>query len=88
MSKITTYTSAPVDYDGFGTETVCIAGVVGGKQVRKVATPAEHAEWQRNRYWSGSCYLVKDSAEWEALVRYGLVVDAGNPLLFPEGPRL
>ena len=48
-----TYTTAPASYDGFGTETIAVVGTLDGKEVRQVATPVEHVEWQRCRYGSG-----------------------------------
>ena len=50
---VSTYTTAPVDYDGFGTETVAIVGMFHKKPLRHVETPVEHVEWQRMRYGSG-----------------------------------
>lgn len=76
-----TYTSAPPDYDGFGTLTVreC-AGVLksSGKVVREVRTPAEHVDWQRNRYYSGGIYATFTPAEFAQAVEYKLVVPAQN----------
>ena len=50
---VSTYTTAPVDYDGFGTETVAVVGTFDKKPLRHVETPVEHVEWQRMRYGSG-----------------------------------
>ena len=62
-----TYTTAPVDYDGFGTETLEIIGTWDGGLssgfVRRVSTPSEHITWQRARYESG-CYLSCDRVTW------------------------
>ena len=69
------YTTAPVDYDGFGTRTVRLAGHTDrGKTVRLVETADEHATWQRLRYQSGMCLAV-DESEWRKLVGYGLAVE-------------
>ncbi len=58
-----TYTDAPEVYDGFGTQTVeNLAGCLRGRPVRKVATPIEYAEWQRNRYASGGYVSEPGSA--------------------------
>jgi hypothetical protein len=72
---VTIWTTAPESYDGFGTETVRIAGhrVNGRRSVREVTTPAVHAEWQRQRYYSGAIYMVADEAEWKKLIDCGLV---------------
>lgn len=74
-----TYTTCPVDYDGFGTETIRVVGRCGkGLPVRLVSTPLEHAEWQRNRYYSGGIYLVADALRWQELVDYKLVDVTGK----------
>jgi hypothetical protein len=49
----TTYTTAPADYDGFGSETVRVLGCFNDKPLRQVETPLEHVQWQRDRYGSG-----------------------------------
>jgi hypothetical protein len=68
-----TYTTAPVDYDWFGTRFL---GVVGrdkrGKEIRRVAGPSNRVEAQRARYGSG-LHLAVDEAEWKKLVGYKLV---------------
>lgn len=57
---ITTYTTAPEVYDGFGSYTVRLVGWRDGPRIfREVSTPAEHVEWQRARYSSG-CYAAMD----------------------------
>lgn len=50
------FTSAPVDFDGFGTQTLAAnAGTDHrGIVLRKVAIRPEHYEWQTVRYGSGS----------------------------------
>lgn len=72
--NVTTYTTAPETYDGFGTQTVDPAAgrLKGGTEVRRVETPAVHADWQRNRYFSGAIYLVASEDEWAEHVRLGL----------------
>ena len=52
---VITFTDAPESYDGFGTRTTapCIGITASGKIMRQVETPAEHLEWQRDRYSSG-----------------------------------
>jgi hypothetical protein len=73
MGQEITYTTAPEAYDSFGTKTLAIIGTDSrGNSVRKVASQARHAEWQRGRYGSG-LYMVADEAELQKLVRYGLV---------------
>lgn len=47
-------TSAPTIYDGFGTETAVEVGADrAGVTWRMVAMRREHAQWQRDRYFSG-----------------------------------
>ncbi len=72
--NVTTYTTAPETYDGFGTETVApVAGHTSrGTPVRRVETPAVHAEWQRQRYYSGVIYLVATEEDWATHLRLGL----------------
>lgn len=72
MSTIDTYTTAPADYDGFGTTTIGVVGRTAGRTVRHVRTPAAHTDWQRNRYWSGAIYLVATAEQWAEHVRLGL----------------
>lgn len=69
-----TYTTAPEEYDGFGTELIAEIGRMkkGGTTVRLVATPAEHLDWQRNRYYSGGIYFVGDFAAWKTLLGAGI----------------
>ena len=65
------YTTAPVDYDGFGTVDHGIVGETSGKEVRLVGISPEHLDWQEMRYGSGMhCSHSKDS--WNELVRHGL----------------
>lgn len=58
---IRTYTDAPPEYDGFGTRTEnpnVGTGLRGA--IRSVLTPAEHVEWQRQRYASGMYIHASD----------------------------
>lgn len=75
---VVTYTTAPEDYDGFGTRTVRVAGAMRGKSVREVQTPARQSEWQRQRYYSGGIYLVADPHKWGELVAYGIAEAADD----------
>jgi hypothetical protein len=65
-SVVMTWTDAPEDYDGFGTRTYEVLGLVpgpmGSRQLRQVTTPTEHVLWQRSRYASGG-YLSASEAE-------------------------
>ncbi len=57
-----TYTDAPTDYDGFGTETVEVLDIKTRRgMVRKVQTPKEHVGWQRGRYGSGMYYSLDEA---------------------------
>lgn len=47
------YTTAPLAYDGFGTQAVAIVGTYCGQPLRLVRVRAEHLEWQDGRYGSG-----------------------------------
>lgn len=68
-----TYTTAPTDYDWFGTRTVALAGVDSrGKTIRKVSGPSNRVEAQRGRYASG-LHMAVDETEWKKLVDYKLV---------------
>lgn len=49
----TRYTTAPRDYDGFGTVHIGIVGVLGGRPLRKVEIRGDALGWQEQRYWSG-----------------------------------
>jgi hypothetical protein len=64
---VPTWTSAPVDYDGFGTVTVeADCGVYCGKPIRKVETPLKHLNWQRDRYGSG-LHTAASAVEWNLI---------------------
>ncbi len=60
-----TYTDAPPEYDGFGTKTLKVVGKRRGADVRQVATPTVHLDWQRNRYASG-CRIAMGEDDWAA----------------------
>jgi hypothetical protein len=63
----TTWTTAPVDYDGFGTVTIDDGVALHcGKFLREVATPRRHVQWQRDRYGSG-LHVALDEAAWDEL---------------------
>jgi hypothetical protein len=64
-----TYTTAPPEYDGFGSETIAVVGTLAGKPVRQVETPVEHIEWQRQRYGSG-LYPAYTLREFMDLIAY------------------
>jgi hypothetical protein len=71
--QLITYTTAPSDYDWFGTTTVAVVGTASnGKTIRKVIGPASRVEAQRDRYASG-LHMVADEAEWAKLVAQKLV---------------
>ena len=79
-SWVVTYTTAPEDYDWFGTHTVTIAGKdKRGKTVRMVMSDPKHVDAQRGRYASG-LHMVADQAEWDKLVSYNLVIKE-NPMV-------
>ena len=62
-----TYTTAPTEYDGFGTRVEPVAiGSFDNKAVRLVSTPQDHSTWQRERYGSGM-YLAADGKRWAEL---------------------
>lgn len=66
------YTTAPTDYDGFGTKTVIAdAGKDCDKTVRKVEVVKEHETWQRQRYFSG-CHSAYDRKCWFGLCDGGI----------------
>lgn len=68
-----TYTTAPPDYDWFGTFTEASAGTTSqGKHVRKVRSDPQYVDSQRGRYMSGN-HMAVDEVEWKKLVKYKLV---------------
>lgn len=71
--RIVYYTSAPEGYDGFGTETLAVVGREPrtGNDVRKVSTPAEHHEWQTQRYGSGLHRYTSPSLTLEYHAKFG-----------------
>jgi hypothetical protein len=64
-----TYTTAPEDYDGFGSATLGVVGTLAGQPIRQVATPVAHLTWQRNRYGSG-LYPAYTLTEFLDLIRH------------------
>lgn len=50
---VTVWTTAPEDYDSFGTETVSHGGPWRGKELREVLIDPHHENYQRDRYGSG-----------------------------------
>jgi hypothetical protein len=72
------YTTAPVDYDGFGTTTIGVFGLDRrGREIRGVKAVPRHADWQRQRYGSGLC-LVLDEAQMLEAVQAGLYLAYGD----------
>jgi hypothetical protein len=73
---VVTYTTAPSDYDWFGTKALIEnVGMTTGahpKTIRKVHGPADLVEAQRGRYGSG-LHMAADEIEWKKLVDYKLV---------------
>ena len=47
------WTTAPADYDQFGTTTIETCGEWRGKQLRRVLANPQHASYQADRYGSG-----------------------------------
>lgn len=47
------YTTAPADYDGGGTKSLGIVGLLHGKPFRQVQIQSDNLAWQEHRYWSG-----------------------------------
>jgi len=71
--RVFTYTTAPSDYDWFGSATVRVVGHdKRGKPIRLVSSDPKYAQSQRERYMSGN-HMAVDDAEWEKLVKYNLV---------------
>lgn len=78
--RVFTYTTAPADYDWFGSKTVSIAGHdKRGRPIRLVSSDPQHAQAQRERYMSG-LHMAVDDTEWEKLVKYDLVKLNKNPI--------
>jgi len=68
------YTTAPADYDWFGTHTVKenVGATRNGKTVRKVEIPVgTRTDNQIGRYQSG-LHMAVDQTEWDKLVGYEL----------------
>ncbi len=84
MEKVIIYTTAESGYDWFGTtEVEADAGKArNGKKIRKVEIEAGRAGAQCDRYASG-LHMAADAAEWEKLVRFGLVTIAAPEAAAP-----
>lgn len=84
---VVTYTTAPADYDWFGTREldawVGSTKAPGSKKVRKVVSPADEVENMRARYSSG-LHMAVDETEWKKLVDYKLVTLSGPALATTE----
>ena len=57
---ISLWTTAPADYDGFGTFKIELAGDLHGKPVRRVLVDPRHIGWQMGRYSSGALAWESD----------------------------
>lgn len=78
-ATVAMWTTAPHDYDGFGTRTVdAQAGYDDAKLYRQVEVQQEHEEWQRARYFSGY-HAAYDDANWRQLVASGMVTEGAPP---------
>lgn len=66
----TRYTTAPADYDDFGTVST-VVGWEHDRPVRRVEIADDHLEWQEGRYWSG-CYACWDERGWFQMLKCGL----------------
>ena len=70
---VKTYTTAPVDYDWFGTHTLrIVAKNKKGQEIREVLSDPAHVKAQRQRYGSG-LHLAVEETEYDKLVAYKLV---------------
>ncbi len=71
MTTIVRFTTAPEDYDGFGTVSEGVRGIVCGKPVRRVRIRPGALQWQESRYASGMHASVT-AEEFRRSVRAGL----------------
>ncbi len=72
---VKTWTTAPAEYDGFGTERIKIVGVTkNGGEMWEVRTPEAHVAWQRGRYYSGSYVVILTADDLQDQKDFGLVV--------------
>ncbi len=73
MAKVI-YTTAPADYDWFGTTEVKadVGKNMRGQVIRKVEIEDSRAEAQCSRYSSG-LHMYADETEWAKLVQFKLV---------------
>jgi hypothetical protein len=51
--RIVTYTTAPTEYNGFGTRIAQVMGTYNGHIMRRITAPEHHVRWQRDRYGGG-----------------------------------
>lgn len=59
MGWIRYFTTAPADFDTFGTETIETSpGARHGRDLREVAINPQYFTYQTDRYWSGAIYFV------------------------------
>ncbi len=67
------YTSAPLAYDGFGTETLAVVGGCNRSRepVRRIRVEPEHREWQLARYDSGMHRYTNERVSIDDWVRFG-----------------
>jgi hypothetical protein len=74
-NRITVFTTAPADYDGFSTrEELGNAGQTCGKQVRRVSMEERDYHWQTMRYGSG-LHMAESADGWRKLVAAGLATE-------------
>ncbi len=67
VSRVEIYTTAPAEYDGFGTHTLETLGDTKyGQPLRKVSVRSDFIEWQTQRYLSGM-YAAMGQADYDAL---------------------
>ena len=61
------WTDAPECYDGFGTQTVALAGKTTRGVVRVVEIYDSALTWQTMRYASGGVYIYATAQQWASL---------------------
>lgn len=68
------HTTAPIEYDGFGTITVDeYTGTINGRKLRSVNINNAHLEWQKARYLSGLHEAI-DEMWYTKWIENGMVV--------------
>lgn len=85
------FTTAPEDYDGFGTKTLewlpyaksCTPDRKPVGQYRKVAVVPIHADWQLNRYGSG-LHPAFDQERFDKLLETNILIPIAIPAPKPE----